>query len=269
MGGRKAIDVRKTPGEVTTFKGCDVISFWVSFEGKDGKVVLRPTTKGVTFRRGLLPEVLAALQSLLDKDDCSRLRAPARETGSDSPIPGLIGPRFALRVSPAALDCNINLAVIERVHKLAEGVLRDRPSRAAQAPKAEHPHAPVLLFAAYAPADPSFDRTLGATKEPRNLLAGVDETALGRGNHQEVVANDIFLLGNNDKDILLQPGTMSRRSDCARARAALCGPIGSGSGPEGGAARSRVHASAAVRRREIGDRVSEKAVVPGQARQAA
>lgn len=43
------------------FKGHDLISVRVWFEGQDGE--MRPGKQGLAFRRHLLPEVLAALQS--------------------------------------------------------------------------------------------------------------------------------------------------------------------------------------------------------------
>ena len=67
----QTVDIRKNDREVLRirtkeFQGNEYVDLRIWYEAQDGsdKGELRPTKKGVTFRRGLLPEVLAALHRL-------------------------------------------------------------------------------------------------------------------------------------------------------------------------------------------------------------
>ena len=66
------VDIRKNASEVirvrpTEFKGYDLVDIRVWSEGEEGgEVILKPTKKGICFKRGLLPEVIQALQGIVD-----------------------------------------------------------------------------------------------------------------------------------------------------------------------------------------------------------
>ena len=70
----KSIDVRKNQSEVirvrpTEFKGYNLVDIRVwTEEEQGGEVVLKPTKRGICFKRELLPDVIQALQGILEDE---------------------------------------------------------------------------------------------------------------------------------------------------------------------------------------------------------
>ena len=73
-GQSKAADIRKNASEVirvrpTEFKGYSLVDVrvWAETE-QGGEATLKPTKKGICFKRGLLPDVIRALQGILEAE---------------------------------------------------------------------------------------------------------------------------------------------------------------------------------------------------------
>jgi len=70
----KTVDIRKNVSEVlrvqpTEFKGYQLVDIriWVEAD-RGGEVKLKPTKKGVCFSRDLLPDVVRALQGIMEAE---------------------------------------------------------------------------------------------------------------------------------------------------------------------------------------------------------
>ncbi len=73
------VEIRKNADEIlrvraTEFEGHRLVDIRVWYEtDQGGESVLKPTKKGITFKRGLLEEVIPALQAILDKQGVEAL----------------------------------------------------------------------------------------------------------------------------------------------------------------------------------------------------